>query len=296
MRDIIANISGEILMYIVRNVLIFPPIFSTIKHVQPYGKEGVNGMGVPRSVNYDRVLEVYEETGQIRKTARIMGIHDNTVRTIIKSSKSLCRRCGKFTNNGKRMCDPCAALTQAEAKALKEAHLRQGLCAKCDEPLSPPSRYHCAKHKAESVEATRAYRRKRIVNIMGTTLEAEKLFRVEQDYGKGGVEAWQRDKGCCVLCDVSYADRMVFIHHLDRNRKNNTAGNLVCLCYTCHRLVHGLSEHPHLLRFLHWFHTHYPATALPQTAQALLPRHARAGAKRSTPVDEPSLTFDFVGT
>jgi hypothetical protein len=257
-------------------------------------------MGVPRKVNYDRVLEVYAETGQIRKTARIMGIHDNTVRTIIKASKNLCRACGAFTDNGKRMCETCADQKQVAAKAIQERHLAQGLCALCDEPLAPPSRRHCAKHRKSSVEGTRAHRRRRMVNTMGTTLEREKEFRVWNAYGEGGVTAWKRDKGCCILCDVSYADRAVYLHHLDRNRKHNTADNLVCLCYTCHRLVHALSEHPHLLRFLDWFHTHYPATVLPQMAQALLPRHKRAGthrlSTRLSTAEEPTLTFDFVGS
>jgi len=141
-----------------------------------------------------------------------------------------------------------------------------------------------------AVEGTRKHRRKRMVNTMGTTLEAEKEFRIRQTYGEGGVIAWRRDKGCCVLCGVSYADRAVYLHHIDRNRKNNVVENFVCLCYGCHRLVHGLLEHVNLPRFLVWFQTTY---AHEQSAQLM--RRGQRSAKRQSPEDA-TLTFDFAGS
>lgn len=254
-------------------------------------------MARPRTIDRDHVLAVYAETGTKRETARRLGIHEQTVFSILKQAAGNCRDCGQPVKGGTVKCPACKERQNAAAQKLVEDHLRQELCAMCSEPWAPRSRRYCVKHQAALAEAQRTHRRKRMVNTTGTTLEREKEYRVGQDYGEGGVTAWKRDKGCCVLCDVSYADRMVFIHHLDRNRKHNTADNLVCLCYTCHRLVHGLSEHPHLLRFLDWFHTHYPATALPEKAQALLPRQKRSATKRPPAEEEPALlAFDFVGS
>ena len=41
----------------------------------------------------------------------------------------------------------------------------------------------------------------------------------------------------CKLCKTE--DRRVLaVHHLDKNRKNNSKNNLIWLCHNCHHLVH----------------------------------------------------------
>jgi len=44
-------------------------------------------------------------------------------------------------------------------------------------------------------------------------------------------------KAVCRLCKERDT-RVLCVHHLDQNRKNNTIENLVWLCYNCHHLVH----------------------------------------------------------
>lgn len=41
----------------------------------------------------------------------------------------------------------------------------------------------------------------------------------------------------CKLCGCN-DERMLVVHHLDRNRKHNDIKNLVWLCHNCHHLVH----------------------------------------------------------
>lgn len=41
----------------------------------------------------------------------------------------------------------------------------------------------------------------------------------------------------CLVCDF---DKIVEIHHLDHNHKNNSPQNLVGLCPNCHKLLHSL--------------------------------------------------------
>lgn len=41
----------------------------------------------------------------------------------------------------------------------------------------------------------------------------------------------------CRLCELS-DERVLAVHHLDKNRKNNNLDNLVWLCHNCHHLVH----------------------------------------------------------
>ncbi len=33
-------------------------------------------------------------------------------------------------------------------------------------------------------------------------------------------------------------ERLLAVHHIDENRKNNILSNLVWLCYNCHYLIH----------------------------------------------------------
>lgn len=60
---------------------------------------------------------------------------------------------------------------------------------------------------------------------------------------KGGQHTYQRimaKKGgrkICRLCDENDT-RVIAIHHIDEDRKNNMLGNLAWLCHNCHHLVH----------------------------------------------------------
>jgi len=47
-------------------------------------------------------------------------------------------------------------------------------------------------------------------------------------------------KQVCRVCR-SIDKRVLCIHHLDKDRKNNDIKNLVWLCYNCHHLVHRYS-------------------------------------------------------
>ncbi|MBI4281264.1 HNH endonuclease [Candidatus Uhrbacteria bacterium] len=37
-------------------------------------------------------------------------------------------------------------------------------------------------------------------------------------------------------------NRVLLVHHIDENRKNNVLSNLVWLCRNCHFLVHKYNE------------------------------------------------------
>lgn len=44
-------------------------------------------------------------------------------------------------------------------------------------------------------------------------------------------------KPICKLCNCR-DDRVLVVHHLDKNRKHNNIKNLIWLCHNCHHLVH----------------------------------------------------------
>lgn len=45
----------------------------------------------------------------------------------------------------------------------------------------------------------------------------------------------------CMLCQTKDI-RVLAVHHLDRNRKNNKIENLIWLCHNCHYLVHHFNN------------------------------------------------------
>jgi len=42
----------------------------------------------------------------------------------------------------------------------------------------------------------------------------------------------------CKMCGIK-DERLLAVHHLDKNRKNNKIENLIWLCQNCHHLVHS---------------------------------------------------------
>ena len=58
-------------------------------------------------------------------------------------------------------------------------------------------------------------------------------------------------KKTCVLCK-SEDFRVLAVHHLDKNRKNNDVSNLTWLCHNCHYLVHHYKEAQAKLREIRW--------------------------------------------
>ena len=76
------------------------------------------------------------------------------------------------------------------------------------------------------------------------------LWKNRNTYGKdhpnwkGGEYSYKniiKKKGVnrlCLLCAFDSQDVLI-VHHIDRNRKNNSISNLVWLCRNCHFLVHN---------------------------------------------------------
>jgi len=66
-------------------------------------------------------------------------------------------------------------------------------------------------------------------------------------FWKNGESAYRRilkrskRKEICLLCNT-IDDRILIVHHLDKNRNNNDLNNLIWLCHNCHYLVHHHKE------------------------------------------------------
>lgn len=53
-------------------------------------------------------------------------------------------------------------------------------------------------------------------------------------------ETLKRSNICqiCILCETENK-KVLIVHHIDKNRKNNTPQNLIWICRNCHFLVHN---------------------------------------------------------
>ncbi|MFH1508696.1 MAG: HNH endonuclease [bacterium] len=51
----------------------------------------------------------------------------------------------------------------------------------------------------------------------------------------------RKKKMICMKCNEKNK-KVLVVHHIDRNRKNNELENLIWLCRNCHYLVHQYKE------------------------------------------------------
>jgi hypothetical protein len=54
----------------------------------------------------------------------------------------------------------------------------------------------------------------------------------------------------CQICFYNENKKMLDIHHIDHDRKNNTFENLACLCVWCHNEHHRLGIHKNIKSIL----------------------------------------------
>lgn len=57
-------------------------------------------------------------------------------------------------------------------------------------------------------------------------------------FGGNRRKVMERDRFACLMCSREYPSVNLIVHHIDRNKSNNTLSNLQTLCRSCH-----LNEH-----------------------------------------------------
>lgn len=106
-------------------------------------------------------------------------------------------------------CFICKAETYKTPKALKNSKSKKFFCSKSCQTTWRNSEFIGPKH-ANWVAGLYAYR---------SVLERHKIPAV------------------CKRCKLD-DKRMLAVHHIDQNRKNNAIKNLTWLCHNCHHLIH----------------------------------------------------------
>ena len=117
-------------------------------------------------------------------------------------------------------------------------HGGQGLCRLCYQ-----RKYHTAIPRKQAAETPKQAerRRVRVRERYKTNPEFRRKCKEHQfnlKYNGNGITCLQRDNYMCTSCGYSQHPRVLEIHHIDRNRKNNELGNLLTVCPTCHKEIH----------------------------------------------------------
>lgn len=223
---------------------------------------------MPRREPADQELirATYERTGSGRATARELNLHENTVYAALRRMRGKCLRCKNPAAVGKQYCPECLAAMSERMKERRSERRRLGLCAECDKPVAPPSRTLCAEHRLAKIGRQGEYddrqRDARAGTLQGQPNERQRLRHIKSHYGQGGLDAWQRDGGACVICGTSYGKATIHLHHKDLGKTNNTAENLVCLCFECHQLVHRVLRNKAPGAALRWIADNYPGNGV----------------------------------
>lgn len=207
------------------------------------------------------ILTSYNELRNAAEVARRLGITYSTVHGILKRERGVCLQCGTNVLLGSSHCTECKAKLAQRAKRIARERILQGLCRRCPAPIGPGSRVFCQRCHEAVLKTNAAYKARhraapRKVHGFAQTYD-QRTATIRRNYGLAGVAVWQRDQGRCCMCGVEYGERSVHIHHLDGDHTHSTEDNMACLCQSCHRLAHLLTEHPDLTRALTWIRSAY---------------------------------------
>ncbi len=106
-------------------------------------------------------------------------------------------------------CDLCGKESYKQLKAIKNSKSKKFFCSKSCQTVWRNKEFVGEKHKNWK-EGLFAYR---------SVLDRNKIEKT------------------CTLCRTEDL-RILAVHHIDKNRKNNNVSNLAWLCHNCHFLVH----------------------------------------------------------
>ena len=88
-----------------------------------------------------------------------------------------------------------------------------------------------------------------------------------EKYHNISIDLYKKITQKCAVCGF---DKVVSLHHLDENKKNNSEENLIGLCPNHHQMIHMLKWREEVLTQLHKTPENEPLFSLPQIKIKLL--------------------------
>ena len=141
-------------------------------------------------------------------------------------------------------CETCGTEFYVMPADIKKAELRGShprFCSfKCYDKTGKNNPFYNKKHKEDSIRKMMASPTR---YKFQTGDQNPNFIRFGEEYGfKGSRLLWWRNKllkdvGKCQTCGIE-DNRVLDVHHRDRNRSNNTQENLMLLCRNCHAILH----------------------------------------------------------
>jgi 5-methylcytosine-specific restriction endonuclease McrA len=141
-------------------------------------------------------------------------------------------------------CETCGDEFYVYPSYIKKAEVRGAairFCSmKCYDKTGENNPFWGKKHKKESIKKMTDHPNR---PRFATGEDNPNFVRFGEEYGfKGSRKDWWREKlfreiGKCEKCGFD-DERVLTLHHIDRNPKHNTRENLLLLCWNCHALEH----------------------------------------------------------
>ena len=121
-----------------------------------------------------------------------------------------CKNCGKLgEHHAKGMCLTCYKRLEWKPKLVK--------CKRCERILPMHARGLCmgCYNSVFHIDKTKEYNYRKLYNL--------------------DLETYKKITGFCAICGF---DKVINLHHLDKNRQNNSSSNLIGLCPNHHMMLH----------------------------------------------------------
>ncbi len=125
-----------------------------------------------------------------------------------------------------------------------EEHQAHGLCYKCYKKNWQPKLITCKRCGRERPHHSRGYC-KSCCNVL-FNYEGIKKYNYRK-WHNVDLETYRKVTKECVVCGF---DKVVDLHHLDRNKQNNSQTNLIGLCPNHHRMIHMFDHQRELFKDL----------------------------------------------
>lgn len=114
----------------------------------------------------------------------------------------------------------------------EEEHHAKGLCDKCYKDQWKPKMMVCKRCGKERPHHSKGYCKS--CHTFLFHLDKVKEYN-HRKYHNIDIEIYKKVTEKCALCNF---DKIVELHHLDKNRKNNDTKNMIGLCPNHHKMIH----------------------------------------------------------